>query len=70
VKPKEVFVQHMPIYNKIPHFFPGVSVEEKHMSFQTPFLHKLGPPFMADSSRFLGIFCYFWPRWLNSTSGT
>jgi hypothetical protein len=66
-KPKEVFVQHMPIYNNLLHFFPGVSIEEKKMSVRTPFLQKLGPSFMADSSRFWGIRGYFWPRRLNIT---
>jgi hypothetical protein len=70
VKPKEVFVQNMPIYNNLLHFFPGVSVEEKQMSVRTPFLQKLGPSFMADSSGFLGICGYFWPRRLNPTSET
>jgi hypothetical protein len=49
-------------------FFPGVSIKEKQMSEWTPFLQKFGPSFMADSSGFLGICCYFWPRWLNPTS--
>jgi hypothetical protein len=51
-------------------FFPGVSVEEKQMSVRTPFLQKLGPSFMADSSRFWGICGYFWPRRLNPTHTT
>jgi hypothetical protein len=46
-------------------FFPSVIIEEKQMSVQTPFLHKFGSFFMADSSRFLGICGYFWPRRLN-----
>jgi hypothetical protein len=46
----------MLIYNKILHFFPGVSIKEKQMSEWTPFLQKFGPSFMADSSGFLGIF--------------
>jgi hypothetical protein len=37
------------------------------MSVRTPFLQKLGPSFMADSSRFWGIRGYFWPRRLNLT---
>jgi hypothetical protein len=49
-------------------FFPGVSIEEKQMSVRTPFLQKFDPSFMADSSGFLGICCYFWPRRLNPTS--
>jgi hypothetical protein len=67
-KMKEVFVQNMLIYNKILHFFTGVTIEEKQMSEWTPFLQQFCPSFMADSSRFLGICCYFWPRWLNLTS--
>jgi hypothetical protein len=51
-------------------FFPGVSVEEKKMSVRTPFSQKLGPSFMADSSKFLGIYGYFWPRRLKPTSET
>jgi hypothetical protein len=58
-KPKEVFVHHMPIYNKLLHFFPGVSIEEKHMSVRTPFLQKFGPFVMEDSSGFSAILLLF-----------
>jgi len=51
-------------------FFPGIIVEEKQMSIQTPFSQKSGLSFMADSSGFLGICGYFWPRWLNPNSET
>jgi hypothetical protein len=69
-KPKEVFVQNMPIYNNLLHFFPGVIIKEKQMSEWTSFSQKFGPSFMADSSRFLGICGYFWPRRLNPTYTT
>jgi hypothetical protein len=40
-------------------FFPGVIIEEKQMSVRTPFLQKLGPSFMADSSDFWGFVAIF-----------
>jgi hypothetical protein len=43
----------------------GVTVEEKQMSECTPIFSRFGQMF---SSRFLGICCYFWSRWLNLTS--
>jgi hypothetical protein len=49
-------------------FYTGVTIEEKQRSELTPFFQQFDQFFMADSSRFLGICCYFWPRWLNSTS--
>ena len=34
-------------------------MEEKQTSVRTPFSQKTGPSFMADSSKFLGIYGYF-----------
>jgi hypothetical protein len=48
---RRFFVQNMPIYNNLLHFFPGVIVEEKTTSVRTPFSQKTGPSFMADKTQ-------------------
>jgi hypothetical protein len=67
-KPKEVFVQNMPIYNNLFQFFPGVFIEERITSERTPFFAENGPFLITENSEFDGSGGYFRPRRLNRLS--
>jgi hypothetical protein len=67
-KPKEVFSPDNLIYNKILHFFTGVTVEEKQRSDLTPFFQQFDQFSWRTVPDFWGFVAFFWPRWLNSTS--
>jgi hypothetical protein len=59
-KPKEVFVQNMPISNNLSFiFFPGVNVEEKHDVCSDPFFTENRSVFhgrtVPDSTGFVAI---------------
>jgi hypothetical protein len=57
---KEFFVQHMPIYNNLLHFFfPGVIIEEKQMSIRTPFFAEIRLVFHGGQFQILGDFWLF-----------